>query len=1192
MTLGLILKRMRREWRSLGILLLAVCLLTGFFALGPFYVRAVTEIGLRYELDRADPKSLQIALILDDQPISPEAFNVVSQELGQLAASYRFFIRANYTPPTTEGGLQNPGLATGGYEFRYGEPVTALSPRLRRTFQPFAFADMPELFNLVEGRWPVRLPPPGVVDPTGLSDADQWARQIGNYNRGQVEIVITPTVAQKAQLELGSRWVVGTRLPDGSGAVASVIVVGIVEPKDPGDPFWEGARNFLEGGNVQLGIAETRYDFGFATIPEAYTDWLQNVTPGNSFIYQIKTNPNAIHAENIQSVKNHLAALQNRLNVYHPGASVLSGLAGILDRYSGSVSDTEGPITLLSGAILVLLLYHLVNTVSLVLEQQGTEWSSMACRGGSIPQLVVLQFVTVGVLGLAGMIAGPLISLVFMRLMAHFGPLSQALGGRSLGSTAIPALSIDLSTGAAIAAVIVLTVPAFPAARRSLLRLKQMASRPPTRPAWARYALDGVLLAVGTGFMLRLYYLVGGDFGHLLNNVFAAPRDVIHLIATHLNASGGLKDPFNLLGPALVLTGAAMLWLRFFPWVMELVARLVRGSRHLAAPLAVWNVARDPGHYAQLVLLLIGTLALGTASLGLSSTRDQGAWSLARAETGGSARVEVDPALQDAAQVRDDLDRAPGVSAAVSFLHTLGSPGPSTQGGVHIFGIDPAQGFPELARAAAPLHDIPAPPPPGLKLPDDARALTVQVYSLPPSNPEDPAVSVLLAAYLQDAIGVPYRVTLSPPDMASNTAGAGSSDLPVPTPTGEWLTFSGNLPTQARLPLSLVRIGIDSAQGNIDAFEHTLYLDRIAAQNVFGTSITLESFEDHTNHWAEATVANPYAASWSAAGSSIVQGVTLSPVTGGGPDHVPESEGPTALRLDYRMGRVGGRVREPSIVVNPPDVGRIPVVVNTPFAEQFGGHGDTRTAADAPLAVGDTKNIVLDMGSGSVEIGFQVVGIIDSFPTVTANEPLMIAPLTLIQPVINQGASALHFFAANEIWLELPDRQPSAGLKKIASAEKGVTQTTWAWDRYGEIEREPLPSAVAGMLFAGFWISLLLSLLDFAFYLVVTARQRLFTFAVLRSLGWNAGHLWQLLLFEQIALIVPALIVGSLIGLGLAYLLLPFLALEGGETLRLPWLSLAGLLLALIGSFSILMAVAAIFLRRMSVNQVLRLGEE
>src|SRR5690606_29219309 len=222
-----------------------------------------------------------------------------------------------------EGGMENPGLATAGYVFRYGEPVTFTSSRTQRTYQPFAFADMPSLLNLVEGRWPVRLPPPDVVDPAGLSDAEQQARQIGIYNRGQVEVVVSPVVAERADLELGSRITLGTRLRDGTGEVASVVVVGIAEPKNPDDVFWEGNRNFTEGADVEMGLGQFRYDFGFAALPEAYTDWLADVTPGNSYVYLIDTNTDTIGADNIQSVNERLQRLVGRLSAYHPGINVL-----------------------------------------------------------------------------------------------------------------------------------------------------------------------------------------------------------------------------------------------------------------------------------------------------------------------------------------------------------------------------------------------------------------------------------------------------------------------------------------------------------------------------------------------------------------------------------------------------------------------------------------------------------------------------------------------------------------------------------------------------------------------------------------------------------------------------------------------------------------------------------------------------
>src|SRR5690606_24788732 len=99
------------------------------------------------------------SLIVEDEPLTLESFEVVRQELGSLAVGVRHFIRADYTAPTSEQGVE-AGLATGALMYQYGEPVTFTSPRIDAALQPFAFADMPELLDLVEGRWPVRLPTP------------------------------------------------------------------------------------------------------------------------------------------------------------------------------------------------------------------------------------------------------------------------------------------------------------------------------------------------------------------------------------------------------------------------------------------------------------------------------------------------------------------------------------------------------------------------------------------------------------------------------------------------------------------------------------------------------------------------------------------------------------------------------------------------------------------------------------------------------------------------------------------------------------------------------------------------------------------------------------------------------------------------------------------------------------------------
>ena len=154
------------------------------------------------------------------------------------------------------------------------------------------------------------------------------------------------------------------------------------------------------------------------------------------------------------------------------------------------------------------------------------------------------------------------------------------------------------------------------------------------------------------------------------------------------------------------------------------------------------------------------------------------------------------------------------------------------------------------------------------------------------------------------------------------------------------------------------------------------------------------------------------------------------------------------------------------------------------------------------------------------------------------------------------------------------------------------TTAVAAWDRYNALLRVPLPNAVAGVLFGGFWVALALGLLDFAFYLAMTARRRANAFAVLRALGWKAERLWGMLTVEQAALVAPALIIGVGLGGVLAYLLLPFLALIGDETLRFPMGQIGMLLVALVVGFAALLSWAAVTLRRMSVNQMLRAGDE
>lgn len=1217
MTLGTIFKRMRREWRLLMILLFAISLITGFFALGPLYIRSVTEVDLRTALASADEDSLRITITRENE-LGNEELEQVQDELGGLVNSLDVYKRADYTAPVPPPG-QAPGVvgtAVCGFNFALGvDPLQGVGPT-PNCYQPFAFDidNLAERVTVIEGRLPERGPTPEMLDPSQWNaegnDELQQELQLGIYNRGEVEAIVTRVVADEADLEVGSRFFIGFFLAQGQGALTRVKIVGIVEINDLNDSFWFGNNMFTRGADIPINnLGQTRFDYGLAFHPAAFEDWIVPILPqvprqvNTNYIWRMGIDSSVIDTTNAEQYSQAITRLQSNICGPNDGSCVTTGLTAILGDYEERVSEAEGPIIFLSGAILILMLYHLITTVGLILQQQGKEWSTITSRGGSTVQLFKLQSVTILVLALVSFALGPILSRGFMYLMEYFGPLANALDGVNIGNVPIPPRSIWLSLGAAIACVIVLSLPAVPAAQQSLLLLKQAASRPPTRPAWTKYWLDVVFIIVGFAFLLRLYMTIDGDISVLTNDLIAAPGHVIDLVANNANESGGLKDPFNLLAPALVLTGFALLWLRFFPLLAGLISRITSRSNKLTAPLAVWNVERDPNHYAQLVLLLIGTLALGTASLGLQATRDKGGWETAVEETGGVARVDLDLSQ---GILGDEIpwSNFDSVTGATGLLIQNSSPVQevNSQGLVKIIGLNPqefADTFPEYASQVEALSDVTDIERSGIVLREDAAQLQVQVWSESIADEGIPEATVILQAYLQDANGVPFRITLQQPQVAVvNDSGTTIDTGLQPTPPGRWVTLSGNMPISGIAPYRLWRVGFATQQGEVNSFSHTLYMDLWQTVDEEGTATAIDN-QENLDLWTEAIAERPYPGTWESLNIERRQIIGIETLELVGTDeNTPVFDGNEAMRVDYTISPIRNAVTEPSIGINMHEVGRIPVIVSDDFAIEYKPRGST---LNDPLQPGDQRDIQLNIGVGTVNLGLDVIDIIDDFPTLdeTVREhsfiimPVNTSRLMLNQVLYNRAeTSVANFTNVNQVWLNLEERKPTTTLKDELDQIEGVSSSFFAWDRFLEIQREPLPSAVAGMLYAGFWVSLSLSLLDFAFYIAVTAKQRSFTFGVLRSIGWNSGNIWKLLFIEQVTLVTPALIIGSVIGVGLAYLLLPFLVLVGSSTLQLPLLKLFLLIAVMIGGFTFLLILTALWLRRMSVNQVLRLGEE
>lgn len=1207
--LGLILRRVRHEWRLLGLLLFAICLITGFFSLGPLYLRTVTEVDLRTALENATTDDLRIE-INSSAPLNEDDQEIIEREIGGLVTNTERYILAEYSEPELgSGGAGDPGSAGNsvcGFNFAIGTDPLIFQPGFNGVcYQPHAYYNLENKVTIVEGRLPQRGPTPEQVAAreAGLTDAELQAQQLGVYRRGDVEAIVTSEVAERGSLEVGDRFYIGN-FATGTAGVTIVVIVGIVEPVDSDASYWTGmALNGVDAIINNLG--QTRYEYGLIFQPDAYQDWVAPVMPpgvDTRYLWSLDVDSDKITSDNAEAIRDSIAELPDALSNNDRVVLVNSGIVPILSRFDNRIGDATGPIVLLSGAVLVLMLYHLVTTVSLVLQEQGREWSSITSRGGSTLQLFELQAVTIFILVVIAGLVGPLLSRVFMVFLGYVGPLSNAVDIDAINAVTIPELSFYLSAVAAIAALVVLSFPSIPAAQQSLLRLKQATSRPPTMPIWSKFFLDIILIVIGSALLFRLYWTLSDDetsFSTLLNNLIEEPNEVVKFVADNAAAEGGLSDPFNLIAPALVLTGFALLWMRIFPLMVRLISNFTERSNYLATPMAIWNVERNPGHYAQLVLLLIGTLALGTASLGLQQTRDTGGWTAAQMETGGMARVELNINEQRFDTV--NWDRLEGVTAAVPIIRETGRPSnQGNRGELTLIGLNPDEfsaSFPDFADGVEALENIEVTPS-GIALPRAAERLQVQLWSSGAREvlsqnveaaQENP--TVILNAYVQDANGVPFRVELTQQTIGASSSDQGLQSLP-PTPIEQWLTFGGEMPSIGVEPYRLWRVSVRSTLGDVN-FRHRILLDYWQTVDVNGTTAVVDE-QEIAELWQPSFSELPYPREITdpIVGSGFeVDDFALVNTT---PNGAPIFDGQNAVQFDYTRFNI--RDNAPSISVNVQTLPTIPAVVSPTFLNTF----RLARRADAPdLQIGDVQTVSLAFDTGATSLTVEIVDVVDDFMTLDSEDNnllFMIVPIEGAKFALNQSlisqSSRVNMVDANQAWLALDEREPTEALETQLERVEGVVATAFAWDRFSEFLREPLPSGIAGMLFAGFWISFILSLLDFAFYIAVTAKQRSFTFGVLRSLGWNANNIWRMLLVEQITLVLPALVVGSLLGAALAYLLLPFLSLVGGATLQLPLFDLFLLILTLVTGFVVLLVFTALWLRQMSINQVLRLGEE
>ena len=571
---SLVARRALAHWRLLSSVIVGVLMASAIMAGTVVYFEALRELALKNSLDRLTPSEIDILIKAERGPTNNEEYFKVGNAVVREATRVSWLLK-----DTARGAKSTTFFLT-----RPGRETSAGNDNARSYF-----AFQPDLYDYVTLRPGGRMP-----DETPEIPAPGTPLRI--------EAVIPIEAADLFEVSEGDRL---SAVPfwDEHVPYADVTITGIFERNNPDDAIWHmhdtsfaaaTATNFRA---VPFYLSEQTYmerlGATFTRMDSTYV-WLLDVEPGR------------LNASNADLAFFSMALIDRRLSPVLFSFRQTTELDDAINEYDRRLFFSKVPMFIVLLLIAAVILYYVITLSSLLVEQQRSEVALLRSRGATSAQILGVFVLEAATIGLIATIVGPILAAFVIGLLG-FTPAFFDLSGGQWMSVQVSPGAYAMSALGGLLSFAALMVPAVQASRIGVVGHRQAVTRPSEAPFYQRYYLDVLLLVIG--ILL---------FREMREQGSAITRDVFGAAAV---------DRLLLAVPALILIASGMVLLRLFPLVMNLGSRLLAPILPAGVVLGMWQMARNPTHYARLSLLLILMAGLGYSppaseapSTGASST--------------------------------------------------------------------------------------------------------------------------------------------------------------------------------------------------------------------------------------------------------------------------------------------------------------------------------------------------------------------------------------------------------------------------------------------------------------------------------------------------------------------------------------------------------------------------------------------
>ena len=991
----------------------------------------------------------------------------------------------------------------------------------------------------------------------GLADhatlvAGAWPTD-GTGPTDPIHVAVTEDVAKSLGLDVGRRLPLESRLK--AGFVAEVVVSGIFRVTDPTAPYWFADDQVLAGD-----VIREPYEIHGPFFSTEH-DLITRAAPGTVELgWHAFPDIEAVGVTDLPGLRSRASDLPARLVASIGNVAVVTtDLPAILTRIEPALLVARTGVLVLTVQLVALAVFAVLLSASLLTEHRRVDTAMLRSRGAGPSGVVALAIIEGLLLTVPAAIVAPWLAAATLHLFDLVGPLAD------IGLTIDPQVTVEAYLAAAAAAglcLLALTLPVIRAGR-SPATVRGGIARGETRGVGQRLGLDIalVVIAVVGLWQLRLY---------------GAP------LTRSIQGTLGV-DPLLVATPTLGLIAGAILALRIVPLVARSVEIVAARRRGLVPALGARQLSRRPLRYTRAAALLILAMAMGVfaASYGwtwTTSQRDQAAF-----QTGADVRVQPGRGTGSVPEwaVGRRLAALPGVSALFPVQHASATLSTASRTG-RIVAVDAAVA-PSVVRIRPDLTDtsmstlmaplarerpvVAAVPLPGS--PDELR-LTVDI-ELPMVERSEAGTGYVHAdaaevtgwaglgssVVVRDADGLLHRFP-----GATDTIDPGSHTLVVP--------LGGATAHGASLADPLERFAVDLAISLPGGYRATDATVTVRDVSVAGADRAWQPVPlDLADGWrttASLYGQQPVIVTARAGGSGLT-------ATAGEPrlDSLPGIDPfGRALTLEWAPAAVS------EVAVAP-----APIIATDALLEATGSHLGEQTT----LPIAGIARLV------------RIAGTVRAFPGGDPTAPTAVIDLATLSLLRFEGNASVE--PADEWWLEVDAAAVPAIVAAVTRPPAGGTTVVTLAGTGRALASDPVALGSIGALGIGFVAAAIFAVVGFVVSAAVSARERIAEFALLRALGLSTGQLSMWLSLENAVLAAFSLASGTLLGLVIAWVVLPFITVTQGAgtpfpsvEVDMPW-GMIGLLLAA-GALALgaTVVVLAWSLPRIGLGSVLRMSED